>query len=123
GPRLSIGDVVQDVPGPLALLTWIPGFDAMRVPARFRMLASFGAALVAGVAVGSLCRRIAGSAGRALLAGALGLVVLLDTRVLREPLPLMAVERPADTPPVYAWLAAETPPDAAVLELPYGDWG
>jgi hypothetical protein len=70
-----------------------------------------------------LGRRLRGPTSRALLAAGLGAAVLVDTRTLRETLPLMRVETAAEEPPVYAWLAAHTPSDAAILELPYGMWG
>lgn len=106
-----------------AIFNLVPGFDAMRAPERFGnvFLLGLGGAVSFGVAailarlrmarvvarVGSLPRR-AGGAVLILL-----LLLMVGAEYWHAPLRLARVPPP---PPVYAWLAAQSP--GPVLELP-----
>ncbi len=90
---------------PYGLLTWLPGFEGLRVPARFTMVATLCISLSAAIAAA----RLAPVAGwRRLGAGALIAVGLFADGWI-EPMPLSA-------PPPRAIVTA--PPNAVVLELP-----
>ena len=96
---------------PYAWLMWLPGFDALRVPPRFAMLATLCLAVAAGCAFVILTARFT-RAGRiaALTICAAGLCV--DGWIAR--LPLITAPRPIE-------LLQQAPRWAAVLELPLGE--
>ncbi len=109
---------------PYDVFFWhLPGFDSMRVPARFGTLFLLGIAGLAATGCTALCRGIAARpfsrpafarvlpiiAGVAILCG-------LGVEYASTPLPLKTLESGAAIPPVYHWLASE--PNARVLELP-----
>ncbi len=93
---------------PYSALMWLPGFDALRVPARFAMLASLCLAVAAGLAFARLTPR----RGRA--SAVLAAVVLagawLDGWMV--PLPLVAPPGRVELPDL---------PGSAVIELPLGE--
>jgi hypothetical protein len=96
---------------PYAWLMWLPGFDALRVPPRFAMLATLCLAVAAGCAFVVLTGRLT-RAGRiaALTLCAAGLCV--DGWIAR--LPLIPAPRSIG-------LLQQVPQSAAVLELPLGE--
>ena len=82
----------------------VPGFQAIRAPARFGVLVTLGLALLASRGVGALAG--AGAGWRALPA------VLLLVEYASVPLPL--TPRPAKTTPTGEWLARDEAPGAVV---------
>jgi hypothetical protein len=128
GPTLRSGGRVLDDPAPYAwLYHHVPGFDGLRVPARFGMVATLSLCVLGGGGLHSLTRRTR-HPGPWLAAAAL--LVLAEGGV--APLPLNATEAPnvyaepdrrlyidGRPPAVYEALRA-LPPDAVVLELPLG---
>ena len=92
---------------PYRLLTLLPGYDGLRVPARFAMLASFCLSIAAGLSIARL-DQVAGRAFPAIVAAALA-GLALDGAM--DPMPLGA-------PPPRTLLP---PGGAAVLELPADD--
>jgi hypothetical protein len=131
GARWERGDAPLPIPMPYDLLyRLVPGLGALRVPARWGMLVSLAACVLAGIALARLLaapprplRRfgsLRGANSWALAAGGLALAVVLAERVS---LPVPLVERPdvAGVPAVYGWLAAPEQRDiGVVLELPVG---
>lgn len=97
----GLGSVRQ----PYAFLTWLPGYDGLRAPARFAILGSLCVAIAAafGGAWIASWRRCPGAAGVAVV----GLGLFVDGWI--DPLPLVA-------PPQRVMLPSL--PNAAVLELP-----
>lgn len=93
---------------PYAWLAWLPGYDALRVPARFGMLVAFCLSIAAGLAVHRItpARR---AARRALATAAIAGIVLDGWY---EPMPLIAPPGRVVLPDV---------PQAAVFELPPDD--
>ncbi len=101
----------------------LPGFDSMRVPARFGILYGLSVAGLAAVGVNWLLGwvatwRLKAIAGRTV---GIGLAVILCLGISIEslnrpfaPVPLATREQ---APPVYRWLATQS--DAVVLELPF----
>jgi hypothetical protein len=94
---------------PYAWLALLPGFDALRVPARFAMLSTLCLAVAAGVAASRVAP--ARRAARWLFAGVV--VAGIGADGWMEPLPLVAP--PGRIP------ASDLPRGAAVLELPPDD--
>lgn len=97
------------------LYATVPGFKALRAPARFDMLVTLSLAVLAGYALASLRERLSmGPLRRVLVAGILAGVVA-ESWVL----PAAQVERVPvgeDVPAVVRWLASEPP--GVILELP-----
>jgi len=115
GPQLRLTRGGEPLPIPLPydmLYRLVPGFGALRVPARWGWLVLLAVAVLSAWGLHGLLthrrRTASGLAGLALTA------VLLEQTV--APVPLQAL--PA-TPPVYAWLARQTD-IGVVLELPVG---
>ena len=105
------------LPRPFEILGHLPGYGSMRSPVRFFLLAETGAAVVMGIAVTSVLRRIRRRRIAAVLLVGIALLIVLDTRQLRQAAHVRPLGALADITPVYRWLAT-TPPDTAVLELP-----
>jgi hypothetical protein len=109
------------------LYRYVPGFDGLRVPGRFAMLAALFLAVLAGFGAAALERR--GRRGRALMAVA-GLLILIE--VAHAPLavrPLAWPDRSAAAPSAVVravdagriYQAVETlPRDAVLTEFPFG---
>jgi len=102
----------------------LPGFDSMRVPARFNILYGLVLAALAGMGltwllgrVGAWRARLTGVAGRAL---PLGLAALLIVGIVAEsltlPYSLTPLPTAATMPPAYRWIAAQ--PNATLAEVP-----
>lgn len=99
-------------------LAKIPGFGAVRTPARFFFVVSLAAALVAALGLRELQQRIKSKTAGHVLAIAALAVVLWEMNV--SPLPLRGMQRIETAHPAYKWIAAQ-PGKAAVLELPFFD--
>lgn len=112
GPPLAI-------PLPYELLyTYLPGFGALRVPARWGMLVTLALAVLAGITISAWQARWRGRRAAWIGVTLLGLV-LLEQASLPQQLALAAPLR--DVPPVYGWLGAAEQDDIdVVLELPVG---
>ncbi|MEO8505747.1 MAG: hypothetical protein ABI609_17765 [Acidobacteriota bacterium] len=101
--------------GYLAVMRWIPGLSAMRVPTRFYVFTSLGIALLAGRAAQSLIVLLHRVAAQRLL---FALVLVLTTWELTpDRFHFAPVPPPAALPPVYTWIA-QAPEVGALLELP-----
>jgi hypothetical protein len=99
--------------GPYSLLMALPGYDAIRVPARFAMLAALCLSVVAAMTVARLTRH-RGPLVRYALALVVICGVIVDSAIGDMPL--------KDLP--SRLVAAESlPPGTAVMELPLGDIG
>jgi hypothetical protein len=129
---LSLGPTPRSFGRPLPglglygfLYAHVPGFDGLRVPARFAMLVSLFLSLLAGYGATVLVRRL----GRACLVAA-GLLFLVEATPaplllndvwaepgLRPPPPRLLVG--ADAPAIYGDVA-RLPSAAVIAELPFG---
>jgi len=131
GPTIvARGRIVEE--GTLYALCYrnVPGFDGLRVPARFAMIVAFGLAALAGCGAAAIGRN---ARGRRLAWAACALIVVEGFAV---PIPINANDTtykqthlaalpdaltPLDTPPpVYAF-AARLPASSVLLELPLGE--
>jgi hypothetical protein len=116
GPVLLVAGI-QTISMPYRLLAKLPGFDVMRTPGRFMMIASVGFALAAALGLASLMAR-APNRRRATLIAAVATVV-----VLAECWPRVWMQHlPPPVPAFYAQIAANSYDRFAVLDLPAGRW-
>ena len=130
---LSLGPIPQSLGRPVEivapyrlLLEYVPGFDGVRVPARFAMIVALALAALAGYGAAWVSRA---RLGRAILFVAAVIAVLEGTRLpfivngayaLRDfNTPEARLLRPARAPAVYREFAAQ-PSDAVLIELPLG---
>jgi hypothetical protein len=128
GPFLVILGKNTGVPLPYLLFYYlVPGFHAMRVPARFVLLATFAASVLAalGFLRGSdFLQRRWHLKGRwtSTLQGllAFGLIGLFAVELGFKPLPLADIPTGQRVPEVYRWLAAREI-DGPIVELPLGE--
>ncbi|MDQ3704905.1 MAG: hypothetical protein M3437_06740 [Chloroflexota bacterium] len=121
----GLGDTGVSLPWYRWLYEYVPGFDAVRVPHRFVLLAMLGIGALAGFGIVRLMRwsRDKAFLSPGIVGGVALFLVMLDffapglryiTRGLGE-----------DAPPIYRWLAGPEaekiiPGDALLLELPVG---
>ena len=129
GPLPKAGDASVSGFGLYGLLyDYIPGFNGVRVPARYAMIAGLFLAVMAGYGVAAIVRR-AGTLVPAALA-IIALLVLIEgaavplpmngTWAQNEATPPARVYPMAQAPPVYAAVAA-LPAGSAITEFPFGD--
>ncbi len=114
GPWLELGQGLRLRPVYRQLWEFVPGFDALRVPARFGVLVTTGLATLAGFGAAALARRLPRPGWRAGALGALGALAALEAWAV--PLPLMTVQ--PGPGPTDRWLAARPGGSEAVLVLP-----
>ena len=118
GPTLRTG--WGSVPLPYRVLyAFVPGFDAIRTPARFLLYVDLALALLAGAGAARLLRRIALRWRTVGLLALLGLV-LLEAVLIPFPGGVPRLD-PAALPEAYRWLRA-APPGTVALGVPMGDW-
>jgi hypothetical protein len=111
GPFVHVAGINTYVPGPWALLRYVPLVGLVHTPARFSIVLILAVAVVVADALADLGRRNP-DRRRALLIGA-GL--LLAAELLPAPLTLYS----AEIPPLYQRVAA-APSTVTLLEIPYG---
>jgi hypothetical protein len=118
GPAMALPPGFGSVWGPYALLMQLPGFSALRVPARMMHVMMLGAAVLAAGGVAALTSRRRGgglAAVMLLLSGA----VLVDTRV--PSFELIPAPPPAKLDPVNPWLATQS--GMRIVDLPSDPFG
>ncbi|MBU1943231.1 MAG: hypothetical protein KKE36_06115 [Actinobacteria bacterium] len=119
GPSLHLFGRSTNLPLPYRFLYYVvPGFKALRTPARFSVLIALSLAVLAGYAVKGLTDWLRGKDGvllSALVGFALLTVLLLD--VMTVAIPMARVPLADEFPPVYTWLE-ERPGDAPTVEVP-----
>lgn len=128
GPRPQSWGRELNAPGLYTLLyQYVPGFDGLRVPARFAVLVMLGLSVLSGFAVRDILRWRP-AAGPALLA--LAALFLVESTPVPIPVNVTSSDKylsppsrvfPSwQAPPVYQHLAT-LPESTVVLELPFGD--
>jgi hypothetical protein len=110
GPFLRVAGIDTHVPGPWALLRYVPIVELARSPGRFSILVMLGVAAAMASALSTVLRRW--PARRPILA-AITILLLLE---LMPAVPLHS----AAVPSIYQTIAADPRPEVAVLELPFG---
>jgi hypothetical protein len=128
GPYLIILGRNTDIPLPYLLLYHLaPGFQAMRVPARFGFMVMLAASVLSALGLLRLCHvlstcvcvrklRMPGCHAVASLA----CIALFTLELGWKPLALTRMPVGLEVPEVYRWLAAEKP--GPLVELPAGMW-
>ena len=111
GPRPQFLGAPIMARGPYSLLMLLPGYDAVRVPARFAMLAALCLSVVAALAFRRMTART-GQATRLVLAGIVACGVIVDSAIGEMPLKAL---------PLRLTSFESLPPGVAVMELPLGD--
>ena len=102
--------------GPYLLLyQLVPGFDGLRVPARFVVMMHLAVSVLAGYGLAWLLGGIQSSWKRRLMGSGFALLVLIEYASFPISMPSVPVGR--DFPQVYTWLAQQ-PGDFAILEIP-----
>jgi hypothetical protein len=91
-------------------------FRALRIPARMGVIAGFSVAVLAGFGAARLLARVGSARGRVLLAGTLGMLMLVE--YASKPLDLMTI--PDHSPEIYADIVRDRgdSPPAALFEFP-----
>ncbi len=130
GPRImSAGRSIGA--GPYALLyAFVPGFDGIRVPARFLMLVACFLAVLAGLGVAAWLGRVSRRAGIVLVSIA-SAAILAEGWVAPMPTNAMLVARGFEDPPhslytgrdmgpLYQYIR-DTPGSIVLIEFPFGD--
>ncbi len=98
GPFLVVDGVETAIPLPyLAALKGVPGFNSMRVPARFGILMAFGLSLVSGIAVARLPRLLPVQAYRATMGVLLATLVVI-VALARPPIPVARIDAILQSP-------------------------
>jgi hypothetical protein len=110
GPDRTGKSLTDVLTYPYTLLTWLPGFEGLRVPARFAMLAALCIGVVASIAATRLVEALKGAVPRAIVTAVILAGVFADGWL--ETMPL------APVPSRFLVPAVE---DALVLELPLDD--
>ena len=96
--------------GPYALLMYLPGFNSLRVPARFWMTTTLCLAVVGAIVFDRLASRI--GLNRLALAAIVSISIMADTWMWAMPL--------ADTPKTFKALDCAGDAKGPILELPLG---
>lgn len=130
---LSLGPAPRSLGRPLELVApyrmlfeYVPGFEGIRVPARFGMIAVFMLTVLAGYGAAALARSRMGRRALLVLSAAFLLegthqpfVVNGMTPPRDFNAPQARLHRPARAPAIYHEMARQ-PPDSVVVELPLG---
>jgi hypothetical protein len=118
---LALGPIIhfngQEIAyGPyLPLYLWVPGFDGLRVPARFVVMMHLAVSVLAGYGLAWLLGKMQTPWRRRLIGAGFALLVLIEYASFPISMPSVPVGR--DFPQVYNWLAQQ-PGDFAILEIP-----
>jgi hypothetical protein len=111
GPFIHVGGLNTYVPGPWALLRYVPLIGLVHTPARFAILFTLCVAILVAQALGELSRRQ--PRRRRVLIGVAGIALIAE--LLPAPLTLYS----AEIPPLYRHVAA-APQSTVLLEIPTG---
>ena len=111
GPFVHVAGTNTFLPGPWALLRYVPLISAARVPARFAIPAMLGVSMLFGLALRGLADR--DPARRRLVLNVVGGLLLFEL------LPAPRVLYSAEVPAIYK-IIADDPGDVRVLQLPFG---
>jgi hypothetical protein len=129
GPRIfSAGRLLGTGPY-MWLYAYVPGFDGVRVPARFLMVAAFFLALLAGIGAAQILARSRRAGAVAVLAGTVG--ILAESWVAPMPMNVRLapfgfnltprrLDMGEDISPLYR-LIRDEPGKVALIEFPYGE--
>lgn len=110
GPFITVGGAMTHVPGPWALVRYLPIVGAARMPTRLSIVVLMGAAMLLAMAVHALRGRVRWPNA---FAAAVGLLLVVE--LVPGPRPLYSAEIPS----VYRTIASDDRP-VRVMNLPFG---
>jgi hypothetical protein len=131
GPEMRTEGRLISAVGPYSFLYWhVPGFDGLRVPARYAMLVVLFLAMSAGYGAAALERRhrrggtVALALGAFAVAEAFAAPITINGTVeeARYATPPARVYTGEQVPPVYRFLKTLPNPGTVVVEFPLGEW-
>jgi hypothetical protein len=109
GPFIHVAGFNTYIPGPWALVRYVPVIGLARTPSRFAVVVMLVVAILFVLGLRALGQRY----GRRV-------VIVVSVLLLAELLPAPRPLYPAAVPSIYQTIAADTRKDIRVLELPYG---
>lgn len=112
GPFVHVAGINTHIPGPWALLRYVPVVGLARSPSRFVVLVALGAAVLFALALTAIGRRWPHR--RPLVLGVVTAVMLIEL----SPAPRALYD--GTVPAVYHLIARDPRPDVRVLSLPFG---
>jgi len=131
GPEMRTEGRLIAEAGPYSFLYWnVPGFDGLRVPARYAMLVMLFLATAAGYGASAIERRYRHGGAIVLVLATLAVAesfaapialngTLEDTRYATPPARVYAAD---EAPEVYRYLRTLPTPGTVVVEFPFGEW-
>jgi hypothetical protein len=130
GPEIHAkGRTVADASLYAAFYHFVPGFDGVRVPARYGMIVTLGLAVLGALAVAAIERRcrpwVIAGAGALIVIEAIAIPIPINqnsteyAQAALAPLPPVVATGDA-APPVYRFIA-QLPQESVVIELPLGE--
>jgi hypothetical protein len=115
GPFFHVAGVNTYVPGPWALLRYVPIMGMARAPSRFTVLVVLGLSILFAFALRALLQRCTSTKYTRMLIAS-GIAIALAIELMPAPRALYS----ADVPDVYKLITATTDEAGRVLELPTG---
>ena len=131
GPEIRSGGRLIGEAGPYNFFYWhVPGFDGLRVPARFAMLVMLFLSIAAGLGAAAIERRFRRGTIVALALGALAVAEAFSAPIVingtvaegRYATPPPRVYTGDEVPRVYRFLKTLPSPGTVVVEFPLGEW-
>ena len=131
GPEIRSGGRLISEIGPYHFFYWhVPGFDGLRVPARFAMLVMLFLSVAAGLGAAAIEQRLRRGGAIALALGALAVAEAFAAPIVvngtvaegRYALPPARVYTGEQVPGVYRFLKSLPAPGTVVVEFPLGEW-
>jgi hypothetical protein len=131
GPEIRSGGRLISETGPYHFLySHVPGFDGLRVPARFAMLVMLFLSIAAGLGAAAIERRFRRGGAVALALGALAVAEAFAAPIGMNgtetetfyATPPARVYTGEQAPAVYRFLASLPAPATVVVEFPFGEW-
>ena len=131
GPEMRSGGRLIGAVGPYHFFYWyVPGFDGLRVPARFAMLVVLFLSMAAGLGAASLESRLRRGGAIAVLLAVLAVVEAFAAPILvngtvaegRYAMLPARVFTGEQVPGVYKFLKSLPAPGTVVVEFPLGEW-
>jgi hypothetical protein len=131
GPEMRSGGRLISETGPYHFFYWhVPGFDGLRVPARFAMLAMLFLSIAAGLGAAAIERRFRSGGAIAVVLGMLAVCEALAAPIVingtvaegRYAMPPERVFIGDEVPGAYRFLKSLPAPGTVIVEFPLGEW-
>ena len=131
GPEIRSGGRLISEVGPYHFFYWhVPGFDGLRVPARFAMLVILFLSIAAGLGVAAMERGLRRGGAIAVALGALAVAEAFAAPIVingtvaegRYATPPARVYTGEEVPGAYRFLKSLPAPGTVVVEFPLGEW-